>query len=132
MQSRLQVFSVLTYFQLLNLGVLRVTAMVPNEDNIGVKARTVLWYLTFVGFAVNYMIRINASISIVDMIDGNFKRSSNASDLMSECITNETFNVITNGSSVGEFFSTTTQLSQPMKHVSVERKLLDYLEVIWF
>ena len=132
MQSRLQVFSVLTYFQLLNLCVLRVTAMIPNEDNIGVKARTVLWYLTFVGFAVNYMIRINASISIVDMIDGNFKRSSNASDLMSECITNETFNVITNGSSVGEFFSTTTQLSQPMKHVSVERKLLDYLEVIWF
>lgn len=125
-------FSVLTYFQLLNLCVLRVTAMIPNEDNIGVKARTVLWYLTFVGFAVNYMIRINASISIVDMIDGNFKRSSNASDLMSECITNETFNVITNGSSVGEFFSTTTQLSQPMKHVSVERKLLDYLEVIWF
>lgn len=102
----------------------------PNEDNIGVKARTVLWYLTFVGFAVNYMIRINASISIVDMIDGNFKRSSNASDLTSECITNETLSVITNGSSVGEFFSTTTSLSQSMKHVSVERKLLDYLEVI--
>lgn len=111
---------------------LKVDAMMPNEENIGVKARTVLWYLTFVGFAVNYMIRINASISIVDMIDGNFKRSSNASDVMSECITNETLNVITNGSSVGEFFSATTPLSLPMKHVSVERKLLDYLEVICF
>ena len=102
-----------------------------NEDNIGVKARTVLWYLTFVGFAVNYMIRINASISIVDMIDGNFKRSSNASnDLISECILNETLSVITNGSSVDEFIVTISPLPQPIKHMSVERKLLDYFEVI--
>ncbi|KAI8123658.1 hypothetical protein FF38_12474 [Lucilia cuprina] len=34
----------------------------------GVQARTVLWYLTFVGFAVNYMIRINLNITIVEMV----------------------------------------------------------------
>ncbi|XP_055629217.1 sialin [Toxorhynchites rutilus septentrionalis] len=31
-------------------------------------ARTVLWYLVFVGFAVNYMIRINMNITIVTMV----------------------------------------------------------------
>lgn len=31
-------------------------------------ARTVLWILTFIGFAINYMIRINMNITIVDMI----------------------------------------------------------------
>ncbi|XP_055382266.1 sialin [Condylostylus longicornis] len=33
-----------------------------------VEARTVLWYLTFFGFAVNYMIRINLNITIVEMV----------------------------------------------------------------
>uniref|UniRef100_A0A1A9ZV60 Major facilitator superfamily (MFS) profile domain-containing protein n=1 Tax=Glossina pallidipes TaxID=7398 RepID=A0A1A9ZV60_GLOPL len=33
-----------------------------------VQARTVLWYLVFMGFAVNYMIRINLNITIVEMI----------------------------------------------------------------
>lgn len=112
------------------MGFRSFAAMLPNEENIGVKARTVLWYLTFVGFAVNYMIRINTSISIVDMIDGNFKRSSNVSDLVSECIANETFSVIGNESSWDDGFVATTSLPQSMKHVSVERKLLDYLEVI--
>lgn len=35
---------------------------------IAVQARTVLWYLVFIGFAVNYMIRINLNITIVEMI----------------------------------------------------------------
>ncbi|KAM8711619.1 hypothetical protein ACLKA7_012174 [Drosophila subpalustris] len=33
-----------------------------------VEARTVLWYMTFIGFIVNYMLRINLNITIVDMI----------------------------------------------------------------
>ncbi|EDV36790.1 uncharacterized protein Dana_GF11776 [Drosophila ananassae] len=36
-----------------------------------VSARTVLWYMTFMGFIVNYMIRINLNITIVDMIVGH-------------------------------------------------------------
>ncbi|XP_030388374.1 sialin isoform X2 [Scaptodrosophila lebanonensis] len=35
-----------------------------------VEARTVLWHLAFMGFIVNYMIRINVNITIVDMIVG--------------------------------------------------------------
>uniref|UniRef100_A0A182QI69 Major facilitator superfamily (MFS) profile domain-containing protein n=1 Tax=Anopheles farauti TaxID=69004 RepID=A0A182QI69_9DIPT len=34
----------------------------------GLSARTTLWFLVFVGFAVNYMIRINTNITIVAMI----------------------------------------------------------------
>lgn len=63
------------------------------EETVGIKARTVLWYLTFVGFAMNYMIRININIAIVDMISSEFKGKG---VVMSECFsvvnaTNETF-----------------------------------------
>ncbi|XP_050080465.1 sialin [Anopheles maculipalpis] len=34
----------------------------------GISTRSTLWYLVFVGFAVNYMIRINTNITIVAMI----------------------------------------------------------------
>ncbi|XP_061389145.1 vesicular glutamate transporter 1-like [Musca vetustissima] len=33
-----------------------------------VQARTVLWHLVFIGFAVNYMLCINLNITIVDMV----------------------------------------------------------------
>ncbi|XP_053670033.1 sialin [Anopheles nili] len=38
------------------------------KDEVAISARTTLWYLVFVGFAVNYMIRINTNITIVAMI----------------------------------------------------------------
>lgn len=44
-----------------------------------VYARTVLWYLVFVGFAVNYMIRINMNITIVTMVKQAGLKSSLAS-----------------------------------------------------
>lgn len=44
-----------------------------------VYARTVLWYLVFVGFAVNYMIRINMNITIVTMVKQAGRKSSAAS-----------------------------------------------------
>lgn len=37
-------------------------------NETGSSARSVLWYLVFVGFAVNYMIRINSNITIVTMV----------------------------------------------------------------
>lgn len=39
-----------------------------KEKEVGISARSTLWYLVFVGFAVNYMIRINTNITIVAMI----------------------------------------------------------------
>lgn len=93
-----------------------------REGKIGVKARTVLWYLTFCGFAINYIIRINASIAIVDMIDTNFKKSlSNKTIVTSECI-------------ISANTSTTAELSNELnlddaEYVSLERRFLDYLGV---
>lgn len=77
----------------------------------------------FVGFSVNYMIRINVNISIVDMIDENFRKVTNNSLVESECI------VATNGS-----FTTNEPLNVSMVEVkarfpSLERILLDALGV---
>ncbi|KAK4872559.1 hypothetical protein RN001_014588 [Aquatica leii] len=47
------------------------------------QARTVLWYLVFVGFAINYLLRVNLNIAIVSMV--KTKAKSNTS-LTSECI----------------------------------------------
>ncbi|XP_060519538.1 sialin-like isoform X2 [Cylas formicarius] len=46
-------------------------------------ARDVLWYLVFVGFAVNYMIRINLNIAIVAMVQ---PRPKDNVSISSECI----------------------------------------------
>ncbi|KAJ8981707.1 hypothetical protein NQ317_017751 [Molorchus minor] len=55
-------------------------------------ARDVLWYLVFIGFAVNYMIRINLNIAIVSMVK---LRPKNNVSLSSECLI-ENFNNATN------------------------------------
>ncbi|XP_017069533.1 sialin [Drosophila eugracilis] len=61
-----------------------------------VEARTVLWYMTFMGFIVNYMIRINLNITIVDMIAGKAIQNSsvnNDSDLAALPELNERFSL---------------------------------------
>lgn len=50
-------------------------------------ARTVLWYLVFFGFAINYMIRINLNIAIVDMTSSNKKTIEK--NHMTECTNNQ-------------------------------------------
>lgn len=64
-----------------------------------IEARTVLWLLTFVGFAVNYMLRININITIVDMIragSGSSKNSANITKCFSSVI--PTVTSLVNGS----------------------------------
>lgn len=96
--------------------------VIEREGKIGVKARTVLWYLTFSGFAINYIIRVNASIAIVDMIDVNYKRSlSNKTIVTSECI------VSTNNSMTAELSNELNLVDS--KYVSLERQLLDFMGV---
>lgn len=63
-----------------------------------VEARTVLWYMTFIGFIVNYMIRINLNITIVDMIAGKGAITSNethknSTDLAALAEMNERFSL---------------------------------------
>jgi hypothetical protein len=91
--------------------------MKREEDKIGVKARSVLWYLTFVGFAMNYMIRININIAIVDMISPEFKSKAVTS---SECFSRENITFSSNESSI---------IGIKEKKLSLEQKLLEYFEV---
>lgn len=55
---------------------------------IQVKSRTVLWYYVFVGFAVNYMIRINVNIAIVDMVLE--PKALKSKKISNECLVNAT------------------------------------------
>lgn len=55
---------------------------------IQVKSRTVLWYYVFVGFAVNYMIRINVNIAIVDMVLE--PKALKSKKISNECLINAT------------------------------------------
>lgn len=50
-----------------------------------VNCRTVLWYVAFVGFMVNYMYRININIAIVEMVS-NKKPTIISDDQTSECL----------------------------------------------
>lgn len=90
------------------------------EETVGIKARSVLWYLTFVGFAMNYMIRININIAIVDMISSEFKGKG---VVMSECFsvvnaTNATFYHVSEDVVVNE-----------NTFVSLEQHFLDFIGV---
>lgn len=49
--------------------------------------RRILWYVTFVGFMVNYMYRININIAIVEMV--SIKKTTVSSDHSSECIAHQ-------------------------------------------
>lgn len=102
------------------LGVSSLIRMeIEKEGSIGVKARRVLWYLTFSGFAINYIIRVNASIAIVDMIDASYKKStSNRTIVTSECIVEQ------NATTLPEL-SNEINFVDNSKYVSLERRLLD-------
>lgn len=92
-----------------------------NEDKVGIKARSVLWYLTFVGFAMNYMIRININITIVDMISPEYKSNAVSS---SECVSSN-FNSTLNGTIQNEHYV----LDDNTKYISMEKRFLDYIGV---
>ena len=87
-----------------------------NEEDVGIKARSVLWYLTFIGFAMNYMIRININIAIVDMISPEYKSKAVTS---SECFsTNITMSK-----------NESLMLDHSERYVSFEKRILDYFGV---
>lgn len=50
-----------------------------------VNCRTVLWFLTFFGFMINYIYRVNINIAIVEMV-ANHKASTTDTIHSSECI----------------------------------------------
>jgi hypothetical protein len=103
--------------------------MGSKEEVVGVKARSVLWYLTFIGFAMNYMIRININIAIVDMISSEYKSKSKGV-FMSECSngTNLNNSTLYDIKSV-DFALRNEQQIVAKDYVSLERQFLDYLGV---
>lgn len=93
----------------------------------GVKARSVLWYLTFFGFAVNYIIRINVSLAIVDMVDLKHRKSvSNKAIVTSECIVQENYTLTSEMENQDKINFTS---DKEEKYISIERRLLNKLEV---
>jgi hypothetical protein len=92
------------------------------EESVGIKARSVLWYLTFVGFAMNYMIRININIAIVDMISSDFRGKS---VVMSECVTSFNSSNLTFAETSGE----QEVIEVARDYVSIERRFLDFVGV---
>lgn len=104
-----------------------------------IRARTVLWYLVFCGFAVNYMIRITVNIAIVDMISQ--KKVTNKTVHVSECFVNE--NVINQSTSIvfdrmiSQNSSSTIGVNALHNNVnsegmrfSLERQVLQFLQVM--
>lgn len=75
-----------------------IVSLKSLEKLRGVNCRTVLWYVTFVGFMVNYMYRISINIAIVDMVAIRKVTASNQNE--SECfvaeITNSTMDGLNN------------------------------------
>lgn len=51
-----------------------------------INCRTVLWFLAFFGFMINYMYRININIAIVEMVGA--RKTSGLTSHSSECIVN--------------------------------------------
>lgn len=91
-----------------------------EEKIAGVKARSVLWYLTFFGFAMNYMIRINFNIAVVSMISDEFKGKH---VVMSDCFT------VVNSTNVTFYDVSDEVVVNERAYVSLEKRLLDYLGV---
>lgn len=90
------------------------------EGTEGVKARSVLWYLTFVGFAMNYMIRININIAIVAMISDEFKGKH---VVTSECFDLKNASIETN-TTIGD-----ESEALEKTYVSLEQRFLDFIGV---
>lgn len=88
------------------------------------QARTVLWLLTFVGFAVNYMLRININITIVDMIRAASTTSHNKNVIKCH---RETLEV----SFANQTGSNATDLTGAMEIFVLEKSLLRMFNV-WF
>lgn len=91
-----------------------------EADIAGIKARSVLWFLTFFGFAINYMIRININIAVVSMISDEFRGKH---VVMSDCVT------IINSTKETFYDVSDEIIADERNYVSLEKQLLDYLGV---
>lgn len=90
-----------------------------------IKQRTILWYLVFIGFSVNYMQRCNLNIAIIDMVSTDTappKLSVTNLSVTNKCLDNTEEN-FHNGNNE-------TLNSRRESFYSFERHLLTLLSVI--
>ena len=90
---------------------------IESEGTVGIKKRTIIWFLAFSGFAVNFVITNNVPFAIINMVDSNFQSSneSNQDLQLIQEMNNET-NVDEHPVDIAQF-------------ISLERRLLDFLNV---
>lgn len=102
-----------------------------QEGDIGIKTRTVIWYLAFSGFAINFILANSLPLAIVNMIDANYQSSiKNESEerviIVSECI------IETNFTNFSPKLSDEIKIAEhpkTTKHISPEGRLLNFLNV---
>lgn len=74
------IYKILQCFQ-----ILKVLFLFPEVKSSWITKRDILWILVFMGFAVNYMIRINLNIAIVAMVKAKVVSLENIAT-SSECL----------------------------------------------
>lgn len=91
-----------------------------------INARTVLWYFSFVGFAINYMLRVNINIAITEMVSVN---ASTSTGHLSECVA-EGFS---NGNATAAHSNFTSSIIEDISSRALsytwEQHILDYFGV---
>lgn len=110
-----------------------------KEGSIGIKTRTVIYFLAFSGFAINFVITNSVPVAIVNMIDTNFISVKNQSEerviISSECIaegnftSQPAFSSLNNETIVNEIINLVEVPVDSSKHVSLERRLLNLFNV---
>ena len=121
-----------TVWQQTKISVKKISSFLDKIDCM--KSRSILWYLVFVGFSVNYMIRININIAIVDMIDTNFKKSTNNTVITSECLTvqNYTYPVNVTNNVWKHDEKQNKSATEKKEYISLEKRFLNAFKVIIF
>lgn len=102
------------------------SANIPSDGDLPVEARTVLWYMTFMGFIVNYMLRINLNITIVDMI---VNREATASTPLPALASNLTNTTLAFNTTYLAPLATAVSISVRPERYSWERQFLDWANV---
>lgn len=87
-----------------------------------------LWYLVFFGFAVNYMVRININITIVDMIQQRPKLSptNNKTQAHPECVNEYAEKRIPNNDT--DFWNKTIKRGYSIERAWMDNKNIKYDE----
>lgn len=81
--------------------------------------------MVFTGFSINYMIRINVNIALIDMLDSVHRKPSNTPNVSIECVdTNDNQN---NNSTIN---LNNEVADNKHTRLSIERNVLDFLAVI--